>query len=444
MNDAWRALGWLGAELPKEPLADGVRAHLDLPLTLRPIEDPRAVQRPVFDPALKQHARAYRATDPQFADPALAAQWAAARRRAMDLVLAAVADSAWVDHLVLRGSVLLRTWFGEAAREPGDLDFVVVPPEWRIEEDRTEAMLDGLARTVERSAAADRPAAVERSAAVAPGAVRFDAASAVSEEIWTYDRVPGRRLVLPWTAEGLPGGAIQLDFVFNEQLPASPEPVLVTSGSGGPGARLNAAGAELSLAWKLMWLVTDAYPQGKDLYDAVLLAERSGLRWQVLRDAFLGAEPHYAMQPITLATIAEVGQHVDWDDFAAEYPHIEGSPEEYSSRLTAALAPTFDDPAVRHLDGPALRSWWLTPWVERYRELLDRTSMPEVQQAMVAAGAPPWVGVVLTRELLGDPARYGLDEARAMVLADPAWSSWADFYQRSSGLVEQELRDWES
>lgn len=100
-----------------------------------------------------------------------------------------------------------------------------------------------------------------------------------------------------------------------------------------------------------MWLVTDAYPQGKDLYDAVLLAERSGLRWQVLRDAFLGAEPHYAMQPITLATIAEVGQHVDWHDFAAEYPHIEGSPEEYSSRLTAALAPTFDDPAVRHLDG---------------------------------------------------------------------------------------------
>lgn len=70
--------------------------------------------------------------------------------------------------------------------------------------------------------------------------------------------------------------------------------------------------------------------------------------------------------------------------------------------------------------------------------------MPEVQQAMVAAGTPPWVGVVLTRELLGGPARYGLDEARAMVLADPAWSSWADFYQRSSGLVEQELRDWES
>ncbi|PYC74957.1 hypothetical protein C7C45_03455 [Micromonospora arborensis] len=49
-----------------------------------------------------------------------------------------------------------------------------------------------------------------------------------------------------------------------------------------------AAPAPLALAWKLLWLATDRYPQGKDLYDAALLAEHttvtkatSALRWRM-------------------------------------------------------------------------------------------------------------------------------------------------------------------
>ena len=43
----------------------------------------------------------------------------------------------------------------------------------------------------------------------------------------------------------------------------------------GVAAPMLAAPAPLALAWKLLWLATDTYPQGKDLYDAVLLAENT-------------------------------------------------------------------------------------------------------------------------------------------------------------------------
>ncbi|WP_323185622.1 hypothetical protein [Kitasatospora sp. NBC_01287] len=122
-----------------------------------------------------------------------------------------------------------------AAREPGDLDFVVVPADWGIDEPRTESMLRGIAdatRTVSQHGGT---------------VVRFEAAGAVSEDIWTYERVPGRRLVLPWTSPGLPGGIIQLGFVFNEHLPVEPVPAQIPSRSGGPDAQLNAATAELSM-----------------------------------------------------------------------------------------------------------------------------------------------------------------------------------------------------
>ncbi|MFF0199597.1 hypothetical protein [Streptomyces sp. NPDC005017] len=48
-----------------------------------------------------------------------------------------------------------------------------------------------------------------------------------------------------------------------------PEPVGLPG-----GAVLRAAARALSPAWKTMWLLNDAHAQGRDLYDAVLLAER--------------------------------------------------------------------------------------------------------------------------------------------------------------------------
>ncbi|MFD9337295.1 nucleotidyl transferase AbiEii/AbiGii toxin family protein [Streptomyces sp. NPDC060028] len=315
----WGKFDWSDDELPREPLGEETRRARDLPLTLRPVAGSDVRQRSVFDPSLKHFSRAYRAGDPVFDDPERTAAWLAARRAAMDAVLLTVSESRWGDALVLRGSVLLADWFGEAAREPGDLDFVVVPRSWNIDDAQTARMLEGIA-------------------ADAAGRAGVKESGAVCEDIWTYDRVPGLRMVLPWEVPGLPAGQVQMDFVFNERLPAEPEPVELVC-----GAVVLAASPALSLAWKLLWLVGDAHPQGKDLYDAVLLAERYPLPYALLDQVFrLAPEQPLPNPGVTLEDIAAYGTvgH-EWRHFIAEYPGISGSEEDHARRLLTALAPTF-------------------------------------------------------------------------------------------------------
>ncbi|MFF2096868.1 nucleotidyl transferase AbiEii/AbiGii toxin family protein [Streptomyces sp. NPDC058202] len=326
---AWDGFGWQDAEIPREPLDEATRVAQQLPRTLRPVPGEDVVQRPVFDPSLKQFQNAYRATDPRFSDPTRGASWRAARRRALHLVLDAIAASQWREALVLRGSVLMSMWFPDEAREPGDLDFVVVPHTWEIDEDRTHQMLHGIA-------AAAQTLAEERGSEV-----EISASGAVIEGIWTYDRVPGRRMVLPWGAPGLPGGHVQLDFVFNEHLPEASEPAELPGGTV-----LQAATPELSLAWKLMWLINDMHPQGKDLYDAVLLAERHVLGYDLLHEVFrLSGEWPYpgSERRIRFADVTEAVKHVEWDHFVTEYPRFRDAEREYAERLVRAVATTFQD-----------------------------------------------------------------------------------------------------
>ncbi|MFJ9138008.1 nucleotidyl transferase AbiEii/AbiGii toxin family protein [Streptomyces sp. NPDC102256] len=164
---AWDGFGWQDAEIPREPLDEATRVAQQLPSTLRPVPGEDVVQRPVFDPSLKHFQNAYRATDPRFSDPTRGASWRAARRRALHLVLDAIAASQWREALVLRGSVLMSLWFPDEAREPGDLDFVVVPHTWEIDEDRTHHMLHGIA-------AAAQTLAEERGSEVEIGVGRGD------------------------------------------------------------------------------------------------------------------------------------------------------------------------------------------------------------------------------------------------------------------------------
>lgn len=114
----------------------------------------------------------------------------------MEVALRAVAASGWADSLVLRGNMLMARWFGPAAREPHDPDFVVVPAGRRIEGERAGRMLDAVA------------AAAGRLAGDAAPGLEMPAERAGSEYIWTYERVPGRWPVLPWSAPGLPGGQV--------------------------------------------------------------------------------------------------------------------------------------------------------------------------------------------------------------------------------------------
>ncbi|WP_330296286.1 nucleotidyl transferase AbiEii/AbiGii toxin family protein [Streptomyces sp. NBC_00503] len=318
----WSEFGWQPIELPREPLDENTRAEKELPRTLRPVAGDDVRQQAVFDPSLKHLARAYRAGDPVFDDPQRTAAWARARRAAMDAVLLAVSESEWVDSLVLRGSVLLADWFGEEAREPGDLDFVVVPQSWHIDDGRTDRMLEGIA-------------------ASAAGRAGIKDSGAIREGIWTYDRVPGTRLVLPWEVPGLPAGQVQLDFVFNEELAVAPEPVELAC-----GATVLAASPALSLAWKVMWLVTDDNPQGKDLYDAVLLAEEYPLSYELLLEVFRAAEAWpmtMGREPDLQDVVIEPRVDREWRHFAAEYPHLAGPEQgaDYKERLLAAIYPTF-------------------------------------------------------------------------------------------------------
>ncbi|KOV73581.1 ankyrin [Streptomyces sp. AS58] len=324
---AWERFGWGSTELPREPLDETTRRVEDLPKTLQWVPGDDVVQRPVFDPSQKHHRNAYRATDPRFGDPARSAAWRTARRRALHLVLDAIAASPWGDALVLRGSVLMSVWFSDSAREPGDLDFVVVPHTWQIDDGRTERMLQGIA------AAAQTPADAREDE------IGISARGAVVEDIWTYDRVPGCRMVLPWDSPGLPGGHVQLDFVFNERLPEAPAPAELPSGTVA-----QAATPELSLAWKLMWLVNDMHAQGKDLYDAVLLAERHPLRYELLHEVFRlsGEWPYPHRERILLEDVVEAVGYVEWNHFVTEYPQFRDAEREYADRLVRAVTPTFE------------------------------------------------------------------------------------------------------
>lgn len=285
-------------------------------------------QPPIFDPALKQFVHAFRAGEPVFADEETGRRWRWARRTVIDHLVRVVAGSPWCENLVLRGSLLLEAWIGEQARDPGDLDWVVVPQSVTLESPLTAAMFKGLIAAV---AGAPRVS----------GTVTLDAGDIAVDDIWTYERAPGRRLLFTWHAEDLPQGTVQLDFVFDERLPAPPEPALIPCAGGGDPTLVQAATPELSLAWKLLWLATDMYPQGKDLYDAVLLAERFTLPPELLRQVLS------LSQELTEREVAEFGPDairaldVDWPEFQGEYPQVEGEASAWTERLARALAPTF-------------------------------------------------------------------------------------------------------
>ncbi|NUP37508.1 MAG: nucleotidyl transferase AbiEii/AbiGii toxin family protein [Streptomyces sp.] len=402
---SWTGLGWgpwpEDGTIPQEELTEATAEQMRLPKSLRPVFGEGVLQRPVFDPSMAHHARAMRAGEPQFEDAEAGRRWYAARRRATDLVLAAVADSPWAGHLVLRGSVLLRAWYGEAAREPGDLDFVVVPDSWQLEDERTDRMIDDIAR------------AADLRARRAAGPVRIDSRGAVSDEIWTYDRVPGRRLVIPWraTEDGVPPGTVQLDFVFNEPLPAPAAPTSIPryadpdgppQESPEPPIRLDAATPELSLAWKILWLITDMHPEGKDLYDAVLLAESTELSFELLRHVFQGVEGgYYERNPVLLEWIGSV--EADWFEFQKDHPQIKGLHGAYVRRLLKALAPTFaalDDgsgESAEYLE----RAAWLDRWTRDCRPLLADVGLDALQEHLVDRYVHAKNAIVITRELLG-------------------------------------------
>lgn len=180
----------------------------------------------------------------------------------MEHVLSLIARSDWQRRLVLRGSALMRTQVGTAARPPGDIDWVVLPAQLKATDPSGREIIEDIARLI-----STRPRI---------GDISIDTDRHVIGAIWTYERAEGRRLSLLRAVDGLPPGVLQLDFVYGETLAEAPQETAIALGDG-TTAVLLAASPALSLCWKLLWLGSDTHPQGKDLYDAVLLAERHTL-----------------------------------------------------------------------------------------------------------------------------------------------------------------------
>ncbi|MEU4780227.1 nucleotidyl transferase AbiEii/AbiGii toxin family protein [Micromonospora sp. NPDC023633] len=284
------------------------------PPTYQPLPaSPTVRQRAAFDPALKQYPNAYRAGEPDFLVAATGQLWTDARRVAMNHVLAAIAATTWGQHLVLRGSVTMAAWVGDAAREPGDLDFVVTPHTITSDSADARTLLDDIKTAVQ----------------TAPGA-GLQPDRITESAIWTYERADGRRLVIPFSTPEAPDGHVQIDVVFGEELPVPPE-LLVLPDVNEP---LLAAPASLALAWKLLWLATDMYPQGKDLYDAVLLAEHTTVDQALVRQLM---RPELGAEADTFTAETVLSWQVDWTNFTDECPGITGTAEQWTRRLALAL-----------------------------------------------------------------------------------------------------------
>lgn len=291
------------------------------PETYRAETRPENLNRPkVFDPALRQY-QAFRAGEPQFASADMEREWHLRRRIVLQAILKRLSDHRLTDSLILRGSTLLSAWFGEAARQPGDLDWIVVPTYRGLHHPESDQLMADVQRALGGTQLTPEVQIPQEGFALC--------------EIWTYEKAPGQRMIVPWNWNGDSpcAGTIQMDFVYGEWMPLPGVQTSIALDGDNPVTLLTASPAQ-SLAWKLLWLATDSYPMGKDLYDAVLLAVRTMLTADELRVTFEAAKEPLVQWDFELD---QLRTSVDWDEFRKEYPRVAGSAAEWVDRLAELL-----------------------------------------------------------------------------------------------------------
>lgn len=278
----------------------------------------------VFDPASRHYPQAFRRPDPDL-PPADRARWLSAKRSALaHLLRLTLAVPGVREALVLRGSLALTGALGENAREPGDIDWVVRPVALTPQQPAAEGLLRGI-----EQAWRSQPSR---------GEIRFDVRAMGRTEIWTYTDAPGVRLFVPWQTGDLPIGVLMMDFVFQQPLRLPPENWSLDL--DGEAIAVHCASMEESLAWKILWLVSDSQPQAKDLYDAVMLAERTHLRGEVLYETLRFGDELRCWVSHRNYFSEQLKVCADWDVFAARHPPAAGTLAQWRERLETALAPT--------------------------------------------------------------------------------------------------------
>ncbi|GAB4585184.1 hypothetical protein [Nocardia sp. IFM 10818] len=146
---------------------------------------------------------------------------------------------------------------------------------------------------------------------------------------------PGARYLVPWIA-GSEAGVVRVEIAADEYLPNEPVRTPIPRADGGAPTVVTTAGRGLSLAWKLLWLHTDATEgegaRGKDLYDAVLLAEypKTRLPPQLMTTVF--------GDPARIRPADIPGWNVNWEQFIRQYPAVEGDLANWLHRLARAYA----------------------------------------------------------------------------------------------------------
>jgi hypothetical protein len=180
------------------------------------------------------------------------------------------------------------------------------------------------------------------------GKITLDPDRATTTGLWGYYGPGGAgvRLTIPWRADGLPDAVASCDFAQQEvghDLVGEPVLTAIPRGDGGWPTTVRTVDRALSLAWKLQWLHTDNQPdriaQGKDLYDAVLLAEdpATDLTLPHLRTVFEPAWHHTTGGPKQVAEWIHSWQ-LDWDTFQATHPQVAGTATDWLDRLADALS----------------------------------------------------------------------------------------------------------
>lgn len=345
-----------------------------------------------------------------------------AHRSALDHVMTLIAESDWANSLVLRGSMVMPAWVGDAARPPADLDFISWHPAWEPRNDLDPypwvdriasvqlwpEVAHGAARNeiwelesfdtggwkprlppedLHWATAAETPEPWEYVDVLLPAllaarphtadGIVLDIAEIDSVHDWDYaEYEPGAeggriRIAIPWQAADGETGTIHLDLAVGEPMPEPPVCTAVPRAGGLPPLGLWTASRELSLAWKLHWLAADQRTHEvsamKDLYDAVLLAESPGMRLKPsLQRVALGTVFSGARSPLDLEHSPVYTTVLP--SFAAQAPF----PSEVidARSLERFLTPA----AIRRwtIDGDAPDRGGDGPWLERLAAATDR------------------------------------------------------------------------
>ena len=313
-----------------------------------------------------------------------------APRAVLDHVLRLVAGAECGESLVLRGSMAMLARVGDGARPPRDLDWIVLasratpiddldpypyvnqldvarnwpeaahgagrPKMWTFEDLDTGGLKPRLPPeglhwlTVEETAEdLNRPhddvIDLIRAQPRVDGGVILDVQNASYDARWAYAYNQdeggggGVRVLVPWRAGDGRDGTLQLDFAYDEVLPETPALTAVPREGGGQPTVLWAATTALSLMWKLQWLATDqvdhGYVEGKDLYDAVLLAE---LDSTVLSSRLQHALRSRLPDPEVLNPDTVRGWAVDWSSL-----NVHSGRQGWLDRLATALDVLLED-----------------------------------------------------------------------------------------------------